>query len=141
LLQLARGEFLTFVDDDDRIAPTYVADILQAIRGNPTADVICFWCDCSMDGGPPKLCKYSVTYGGYTDTPTLWTGLPAHTMVWRSDIAKSVGFEQKWNYEDMDWVSRAVPAVRIEVQIERVLYFYDSRAGESCTRGGSIGES
>ena len=34
LIDLAQGEYFTFVDDDDRIAPTYVKDILNRLKSN-----------------------------------------------------------------------------------------------------------
>ncbi len=40
LLQISRGEYVAFVDDDDWIAPNYVEKILESVRSAP--DVITF---------------------------------------------------------------------------------------------------
>ena len=40
LLDIARGEYIAFVDDDDDIEPDYVSEILLAIKQGP--DVITF---------------------------------------------------------------------------------------------------
>ena len=48
LLDIARGEYIAFVDDDDDIKPDYVAEILSAIQQGP--DVITFEQDSYYNG-------------------------------------------------------------------------------------------
>src|SRR3990172_4807579 len=48
LIDLAQGEYLTFIDDDDRIAQTYVRDILEALYTNPNADCVVYDTLCSI---------------------------------------------------------------------------------------------
>jgi glycosyltransferase involved in cell wall biosynthesis len=139
LLQWAQGTFIAFVDDDDRIAPDYLNVVLGAVRDHLDADVICFKSECRIDDGPPKLCKYSLSYKSYSDTPTLWTGPPAHTMVWKAKVAKQSVFPEKNFSEDSDWVRGAVQVAKKEHQIDRVLYFYDFRSGTTATRAGGRG--
>lgn len=134
LLQAANGQFLTFVDDDDDIAETYISDICRVIHSNFDADVICFQSFVTINGGPKKLCKYSVQYK-YEETEDLWKGLPAHTMVWRSTLAKQFNFPESNYGEDVGWVKQAVKLVKKEVQIEKQLYFYHFNSRTSRTRG------
>jgi len=135
LLNLARGEYLVFVDDDDRIAPTYIADILQAIQDNPGIDVICFLNECRINNGPVILCSYSLTHKTRMHVGNTWTGPPAHTMVWKSVIAKNAAFPDKNYSEDANWVDSVVAHAVKEVRIDKVLYFYDFRTNISETRG------
>lgn len=135
LLQMARGRYLTFVDDDDDVAPDYISSIFDVIRFTYDIDVVCYQTECRVNNGPTKLCKYSVEYKGYTDTPTLWTGLPAHTMIWRSSVAKQGKFPGTNFGEDTTWVKQVVPLVKKEVQIDRVLYYYNFRSQTTRTRG------
>lgn len=142
LLSLAQGEFLTFIDDDDRVAETYIKDIMDCISKNPGADVIVFDCITTINGDTANqtYSRYSVKYQ-YTETPNKiegyrqWTGLPAHTMVWRSSIAVKHGYIHQNYAEDVDWVKRAVKDVKTEIRIDKVLYFYDFNSSTSETRG------
>ena len=127
-LNLAQGEFLTFIDDDDRISDHYVDYIMSALSQHPDTDTVVFNCICCVNNGPvKKLCKYGVEfeYGDINDG-TEWRGLPAHTMVWRSTLAKSHTFSDMQNGEDYDWVKRAVGGIKKQVRVDEVLYYYDA---------------
>lgn len=124
LLNLAQGEFLTFVDDDDRIANDYIESIMSTIYNNPGADCIVFDCETTIDGGDKHFSKYSIHYN-YGRTGDQWRGKPAHTMVWKSEIAKKHTYANKNYEEDIDWVSRACVNIKNEVRIDKILYFYD----------------
>ena len=101
LLRAARGEYLSFIDDDDSVAGDYIRKIHDAIvevrKHDEPADVICFpqravlvqqkvvhECTYSLahwrDREPDK--RRVLTPSG-TDGVLNWTGPPAHTMVWR----------------------------------------------------------
>lgn len=45
-LELARGDFLLFLDDDDLIHPKFVEDGLAVLRSRPDADAVFFLYDC-----------------------------------------------------------------------------------------------
>ncbi len=127
LLNLAQGEYLTFVDDDDRVTEDYVSSIMEAIEANPGIDCIVYNTICRVNGGPPKLCKYGIEfeYGDILDGKE-WRGKPAHTMVWRSAIAKAHKFFDIMHGEDINWVKRAYKDIVTQHRIDRVLYHYDA---------------
>jgi glycosyltransferase involved in cell wall biosynthesis len=127
MLQLARGKYLVFIDDDDRISDTYIADILHALYSNPNTDCVVFDCICTVNGGSGKLCKYGVEfeYGDILGGKE-WRGKPAHTMVYRSEIAKRHRFSSMQHGEDVDWVRRACLDIRVQTRIDKVLYYYDA---------------
>jgi len=67
LLAMARGDYLSFVDDDDQIAADYVQKIYRQIaaarKNNPPADVICFPQRCTLNpSGVVHECTYSLKY-------------------------------------------------------------------------------
>lgn len=128
LLQAARGKFCAFIDDDDRIAPDYLKTILEHIDANPDAEVMVFEQDAHIieNGGKERFkhCLYSIAYD-YVDAVDYWTGLPAHNMVWRTEVAQKHYFPDEQFGEDTDWVKRAVQGVTKEVKIHKTLYFYD----------------
>lgn len=133
LLRLAQGRYVSFVDDDDRIAPTYVTDIIEAIHDRPDADVIVFDSEVRLNGGTPKRCVYGLEYA-YTDLPDLWTGRPAHTMVWRRDLVADIAFPESNYGEDFAWVRLAASRAKVQARIPKLLYFYDFHEATSETR-------
>lgn len=127
LLSLARGEYLTFVDDDDRITDDYIASIINAIETNPDIDCIVYNSITCINGGPPILCKYGIEFEyGYILDGKEWRGKPAHTMVWKSSIAKKHQFNDMGNGEDVNWVKRAYLDIKTQHRIDKVLYYYDA---------------
>jgi glycosyltransferase involved in cell wall biosynthesis len=132
-LQMANGEFLTFIDDDDRIADDYVQSIITCIEQNPNADCIVFDCITQINGKYNCLSKYSINYE-YGQKGDQWRGKPAHTMVWKSAIAKKHSYTGANFGEDIHWVKRACVDIKNEVRIDKVLYFYDFDNGVSETR-------
>jgi glycosyltransferase involved in cell wall biosynthesis len=128
LLNLAKGQYLVFIDDDDRISDDYISSVIQAMNENPNTDCIVFDCICCIENSSlKKLCKYGVEFEyGDINNGTEWRGKPAHTMVYKSSIAKSHIFSNIRNGEDMDWVKRAWVDIKIQTRIDKILYYYDA---------------
>jgi len=122
LLNLAQGDFLTFIDDDDRVEMDYVSSILKAITKD--ADCIVFDTSTNHPDGIRKRNKVGIEYD-YTETNNLVTCKPSHTMVWRTSLAKSEQFPERSEGEDVDWVSRVWPKIKKQVRIDKLLYQYD----------------
>jgi glycosyltransferase involved in cell wall biosynthesis len=54
LLNISKGKYVCFIDDDDRISETYVDDILQEII-NWSPDVVVFDAEITFNGTNPRL--------------------------------------------------------------------------------------
>lgn len=132
LLSLAQGEYISFVDDDDRVADTYIEDILGEIYKIPLPDCVVFDCIHTLQGRDPFLCKYGKEFP-YSHNEGLWTGLPAHTMCWKR-TAITVPFPEADHGEDMYWVKRNVPNIVLQSRIDKVLYYYDFNPDTSETQ-------
>jgi len=132
LVSLAKGQFLCFIDDDDRIDDSYIESIMSAIDQNPSADCICFGCETTVNGADKHFSKYSISYE-YERTGDQWRGKPSHTMVWRSAIAKKYSFPVVNYNEDVPWVMKAHKDIKNEIQIDKILYYYifDSNISET----------
>ena len=135
LLQLAQGDFLGFVDDDDVVADDYLPRLVSAITANPHADVIVFDQTCTIDGGPMIHCRYGVELDYTWDGGAEWFGRPAHTQCWRSSIAKRHPFPEIQCGEDTDWAWRCSADVREQVRLDWIGYHYPYITEKSRTRG------
>lgn len=135
MLQMAIGDYVVFIDDDDRVAPTYVADILGALEKNPDADCVVFDSICTINKTKKVHCKYGIEYEYTPKYKDVWTGKPAHTMVYKSSIAKNHRYSSCTFGEDVDWVKRACKEIKNQVRIDKVLYFYDCDKTTSETSG------
>lgn len=126
LLDSAHGEYISYVDDDDMVHPSYVETILEKLGSNKTIDLITFDIERQSVGTPDLLCKHSLSVSddGHEDSEGAWVSPPNHIMVWRSEIARKAVFPSKNWQEDYDW-SRAVGKYVVEIlNINRVLYWY-----------------
>jgi glycosyltransferase involved in cell wall biosynthesis len=144
MVQMAIGDYVVFIDDDDRVAPTYVNDIMDAIDKNPDCDCVVFDCICTVNG-KETYCKYGVEFQYTNHAPPngKWFGKPAHTMVYKASIAKRHNYANVTFGEDIDWVKRACKDIRPahQVRINKVLYYYDYNKQTSETRGPLAGDS
>lgn len=130
LLSLARGKYLTFIDDDDMVAPDYISEILKVIHTNASEetpiDCITFIQDFYRSGQRMYPCTYSkdFEYTKEKNNIKMWTGKPAHTMIWRSEIAKQRSFPLLQTKEDVGWCVQVTQLIKREHFINKVLYMY-----------------
>ena len=148
LLALSAGEYISFIDDDDEVAPNYMDKILAEItkgrKESPPVDVICFPQRATLSpSGVIHECSYSLAnkerkLEQIPDGPpnTLkWTGPPAHTMVWGRELTRIILFDNKNFGEDVSWVDEVCKGAKKEVQITGdPLYFYKFSQEGTATR-------
>jgi glycosyltransferase involved in cell wall biosynthesis len=142
LLQMARGKYIAFLDDDDAVSKDYMRKILTAIDENDV-DCITFNQWCSLDGEP-----MDVEFGIGNPHGQLWRDEegflgdikrpPYHMCVWRREMAVSESFNPVYgsngqSSEDIDWLMRLYPKVQTEYHIQDALhgYIYNSKTTES----------
>ena len=126
LLQLARGQFVAFVDDDDDISNDYCTRLCDVIRKDGAAvDVISFlqiakWND------QKSLVQFGINneiFGAWQDSGVTQR-FPWHSCAWRAEIAKQAVFSEKNWGEDSDWVQQVYHLARREAHVDEVLHFY-----------------
>ena len=114
---------------------------MEEIYKNPNTDCILFNQICCIDNRDKKiLCKYGIEfdYGYINSEETEWRGKPAHTMVYKSAIAKKHSYKNSNYREDTDWVVRACKDIKEQTRIDKILYYYDcNQSTTSETRGNS----
>ena len=158
LLDVARGEYVSFVDDDDEVASDYVkrirAAIIETRKHSPPADVICFRQDAHLQPhGIVHECHYSLEYwkrspdqrrrleqitepdGSISGNRLKWTGPPAHTMVWRREMLNGLRFPDQTFGEDVSFVDLACERAHTEVILNgAALYHYKFSEEGTATR-------
>lgn len=132
LLKLAKGDYVSFVDDDDRVADTYIDDILKAISGG--ADVINFKVMCRVNKGRWKPVEYDATFTHDRNMANGYERLPNHIMAIKRALALSVGFLNIQAGEDFDFAKRLREKIKSQTKIDKVLYWYDADMRKSETQ-------
>lgn len=126
LLDISRGKWVGFLDDDDWVADDYLVSLQKAMQERP-ADVITFEQDCIVNND-----KFKVNFRvGNPHEPyvansgqTLIRRPPYHMCFWHRKIAKNVKFRPSSYGEDLDWISRMLPYVTSETHLDKVLHYY-----------------
>lgn len=120
MLEASRGRFVVWLDEDDEIAPDYVAQVLKAIRENPYADYIGYRFERSIDDGPV--------------TPWM-VPMPLHITPVRRDLAMRAGFPDRTAGEDNEYSTalRGLGAIQ-GAMINSTLYTYRFRTNRDGER-------
>lgn len=134
LLDIAQGEYLAFVDDDDDVSCDYVSEIVGSITSNLALGVFpelfVFPIKCTINGGQEGIVEPSIKYipqdnGPLAEYKPPVTFRPPHQLcVWRSKIAKQARFPDKSKDEDFEWAAQCWPLVKNEIGIKRALYHW-----------------
>lgn len=120
-LLLSQGEYVCFVDDDDRISDDYVSLILNSINKNP--DVIVFDAEISFNGENKKMVKYGKEFN-YCELNNVYYRHPNHLMVHKKNNIVEYYKEIKTG-EDDEWAFRMLKHIKTQERIDKILYYYD----------------
>jgi len=127
LLDAARGDYVVFVDDDDRIEPDYVQAFVDATETG--ADALCPQVMVTFNGRRPTLCTYTASHRGDDRRERLGTvrritRITNHICAVKRSLAVRVRFPNASFAEDADYAHRLAHHIGSEHQIGRVLYHY-----------------
>jgi glycosyltransferase involved in cell wall biosynthesis len=122
MVDIAQGEYVVFVDDDDEITDDYIIELLKATHKG--CDVITFLVSVTLNGGAPKLCRYSIDYDADHNTDEMYHRLPNHICAVRRTLAAAVEYPAIPYGEDSGYSKLLHPLLSSEYRIEKVLYHY-----------------
>ncbi len=128
LLESSKWEYVVFVDDDDRVSDDYVETLLEWIKSK--ADVINFKVIITIDWWDPKEVIYSKELTDYFDW-TKYYRRPNHIMCFRKDIAIKEPYKDINFWEDSDYSERIQKHINSELNIDKILYFYEYLSNNS----------
>jgi hypothetical protein len=133
LVELARGRFVAFVDDDDDVSRDYVGLLVGAIRDNPDVDVITFRQVTQLgDGGTFTVdfhlgAKNEQAHRAGPSVADPYADIqrpPYHVCAWQRQIAVTAKFSAENFGEDFHWCEQACILAKTEHHIPRVLHYY-----------------
>lgn len=139
LLNISKGEYVCFVDDDDMVEDDYVEQILKGILRNP--DVICFNVGFrnAEIGGDEVPAIFSIDNVFNQNFEDHRIRMPNHLMAVKREHALKVGFTEKSFGEDTDYGLRLRGATKKEALLKteyhcgKVLYHYRFDPDKSAT--------
>ena len=125
LLDVARGQYVVFCDDDDDVAPEYVWSIVSATKSN--ADVI-VWRQLATVNGQESTIDFNLRHQDEPFNPGGVTKRNAwHVNAWKRELVAGPNgcFFGESNYgEDFVWCLQARQRVRSQATIDAVLHYY-----------------
>lgn len=123
MVNIAIGDYVTFVDDDDDIADNYVEKLYLATDSK--ADVITFRVDVSLNGGEYKPCYYSKDYPNDYNEPDSYHRLPNHIMCIKRELVLATPYKSILRGEDSAFAKDLLPKIKTECALNDTLYFYN----------------
>lgn len=123
LIDICQGEYVVFVDCDDRVSEDYISTLLEATQNK--TDVISFQAEVSINGAKPKICYYSIDNKRDRNTADAYYRIPNHICCVKREIALKVPFPHIKHGEDAAYSKLLLPYLNSSYNINRILYYYD----------------
>lgn len=137
LLEWAIGTWVVGFDSDDYPAPTYIADIVEALVNNPNTDHVGFIEDCDIDG-QKSISIFSIKHKSWEEQEPGYDQVRCANpkSVIRRTKALEVGYKDlRWG-EDRVFAEAVTPLLKSEVFIDKPLYYYRHISSDSNERYG-----
>ncbi|MCV2355933.1 glycosyltransferase [Paucibacter sp. B2R-40] len=122
MIDIAQGEYVNFVDDDDVISEHYVETIYPLLTG---VDCVGFSAQVSVEGGPFKSVFYSIKNKIWVDAPEGYYRNPQHLTPIRRELVLQVpwvghyGADRTWSHK---MASKGL--LKTENVTDEILYTY-----------------
>jgi len=122
LVDIARGKYIAFVDDDDDVSGDYVARLLAAAETN--ADVITFKQRAIYNGLESEVHFGIRNQDGPFNPGGITLRAPWHICAWKREVVANCLFGESNYGEDLVWCQQARKRVRTAHHIDAVLHTY-----------------
>lgn len=122
LADIARGQYIAFVDDDDDVSDDYVASLLEAAKTG--ADVITFRQQAIYNGLESEVHFGALNHDGPFIPGGITLRAPWHVCAWKRRTVQGCLFGESNYGEDLTWCLQARKRIRTAHHIDRVLHTY-----------------
>jgi hypothetical protein len=122
LMDIARGEYFAYVDDDDDVADNYVASILEGIKSG--ADIVTFKQRAIYNGLESEVHFGVNNQDGPFNPGGITLRAPWHICAWRKDKVMGCVFGNMAYNEDTVWCLQARKRIKTAHHIDKVLHTY-----------------
>lgn len=124
LLNEAIGDYICYVDDDDKLASCYIEEVLKGIKTNP--DCCSLTGIITTNGKDEKIFKHFIECDEYCEKDGIYLRYPNHLNTIKSGIAKQFKFPEINHGEDTDWATQIHKSglLKKEYKIEPIIYYY-----------------
>jgi glycosyltransferase involved in cell wall biosynthesis len=126
LVDIARGEYIAFVDDDDDISDDYVSRLLTAIETG--ADVITFRQRAIYNGLESEVVFGVNNRDGQFNPGGITLRAPWHVCAWKRETVAGCLFGESNYGEDLIWCEQARKRIQTAHHIDAVLHTYRHEA-------------
>ena len=133
-LDLARGLFIAYVDDDDMVDEEYVANAVASIKYKTYVDVITFKQWVILDDAPPISLTFQLGHEKHDDISDAFPIRPPfHVCFWRRDLVKGCTFPDLMYHEDSAWVEQANKLAKTSYHIDyhMMTYIFNSNVTQA----------
>ncbi len=126
LLDISRGKYVAFCDDDDSVADDYIATLCDMAKVE--VDVLCFN-QLAKWNEHESLVEFRLDFqpGGQFNPSGITQRFPWHVCAWNRKLAQQCVFTDKNWGEDADWVAQAFELAKTEAYNPKTLHFYTHR--------------
>lgn len=128
LLSKAKGDYITFIDDDDKVSPDYLRKICTATLAK--CDSIGISGTITTDGGHHRQWHISRDFGSWFERNGIYYRTPNHISPVRRELALQAGFPEISFGEDAEYSKRLLPLLKSEIVLQGNLYHYDYRTNK-----------
>ncbi len=122
LVQMSKGDYIAFVDDDDDVTDIYIDEMLKGCESGK--DVICFWQTANIEGKQGlidfDLSNLNREFKANQTTPRK----PYHICGWRGELARKHRFPDLMYDEDRQWCEYLWKEAKTQYKIGKVLHIY-----------------
>ena len=129
LLDMAKGDYIVFIDDDDLVSDDYIELILKAIENKP--DVVGIHLLMTTNGKNECRTFHSLKYNHWYDEPDperegrrMYFRNPNHLNPVKREIALKVKFPDKYKFEDREYSKNILSHLKTEEYINEPIYYY-----------------
>ncbi len=143
LLEMAKGLYVVFIDDDDDIPGNYINKIIDSVTSDSGfPDSVGFKIECNI-GGKKETAIASNKYHDWCENKDgfRYCRTPYHKTPILKAIAKAIGFKDMRYAEDYDYSKRLKDSglIKKEFFIDQVMYYYNYKFENPQTKYGLQG--